>query len=66
MKVFVQRMINYFSSVRSEISKVTWFDKTLVLSCSLLVLLVVLVAAIFFLVVDITSYKIVNYFLTGI
>jgi preprotein translocase subunit SecE len=62
--VRINKISNYFLDVKSEISKISWTSKDETLRSSLLVFVAVAIAAAFFLVVDLISYKLVNFLLS--
>lgn len=59
----IASFINFFREVRSEGNRVSWSTFKETLTASFLVFIVVLIASLFFLMIDGTIYKIIGYIL---
>ncbi len=57
------KIIGFFAEVQKETQKVSWIAKKEVISTSMIVVLVVIVASLFFLSVDMLVYNLVQYLL---
>ena len=60
----IVNFINFFKEVKSEGNKISWFTFKETLTASLLVFTVVLIASLFFFMIDGIIYKVMNYILT--
>ncbi len=56
----IKKIITFLVDVRREISKITWLSKDEVIKITTIVFIMIFIATLFFLLVDISVYKVVN------
>jgi preprotein translocase subunit SecE len=59
----MKKIVSFLIEVRREISKITWLKKDEALKATISVFIMVLISTLFFLVIDISAYKLVNFIL---